>query len=56
MIDRKYDEVDDKIKQICDYIVDGPFEIDKRDVSLAFRGSRNQRIIDCKTGEVTIWE
>lgn len=53
---RKYEEVDDKIKQICDYIVDGPFEIDKRDVSLAFRGSRNQRIIDCKTDKEIEYE
>ncbi|MBD5247157.1 MAG: anaerobic ribonucleoside-triphosphate reductase activating protein [Barnesiella sp.] len=27
-------------------IVDGPFEMDKRDLSLCFRGSSNQRIID----------
>lgn len=27
-------------------VVDGPFEADKRDLSLCFRGSSNQRIID----------
>lgn len=30
----------------CDYIVDGPFEIDKRDITLNFRGSSNQRIFN----------
>lgn len=28
----------------CDYIVDGPFILDKRDITLNFRGSSNQRI------------
>ena len=42
---------DKKRKQILKYIdvlVDGKFEIDKRDISLAYRGSSNQRIIDVK--------
>ncbi len=29
-----------------DYIVDGPFILEERDLELPFRGSRNQRIID----------
>lgn len=30
----------------CDVFVDGLFEDDKKDLSLAWRGSRNQRVID----------
>lgn len=30
----------------CDVIIDGMFEEDKKDVSLQYRGSSNQRIID----------
>ena len=32
----------------CDYMVDGVFKIDQRDLSLPFRGSKNQRIINIK--------
>lgn len=28
----------------CSYLVDGMFEIDKRNITLSFRGSNNQRI------------
>lgn len=30
----------------CDVFVDGLFEYDKKDLSLSWRGSRNQRVID----------
>ena len=29
-----------------DVLIDGKFEIDKKDITLKLRGSRNQRIID----------
>ncbi|HBT20097.1 MAG TPA: anaerobic ribonucleoside-triphosphate reductase activating protein [Peptococcaceae bacterium] len=31
-----------------DYLIDGPFILAQKDLSLPFRGSRNQRIIDVK--------
>lgn len=43
------EELDDTQKEIlslCDYVVDGRFEEDKKDLTLKFRGSSNQ----------TIWE
>ena len=50
----------EKILPSMEAIVDGPFEADKRDVSLHFRGSSNQRIIDVKkslaSGEVVTFE
>lgn len=35
----------------CDVLVDGPFILDKRNISLKFRGSENQRIINLKYGK-----
>lgn len=32
----------------CDILIDGPFILAERDLSLAYRGSRNQRIIDLR--------
>lgn len=43
------------VLQYIDILVDGPYEEDKRDISLAFRGSLNQRLIDVPaslTGEI----
>ena len=37
-----------KMLEYLDVIVDGPFIEEEKDLSLAFRGSRNQRIIKLK--------
>lgn len=43
-----------------DVVVDGEFHIDEKDISLPFRGSANQRIIDVKesrkANEIVIWK
>lgn len=39
--------ISDMLK-ICDYLVDGPFVLSKRDLTLKYRGSSNQRYIDLK--------
>lgn len=36
----------DRLLAIIDYLVDGPFILAERDLTLLFRGSANQRIID----------
>ena len=36
------------ILSMCDVVVDGPYIEEQRDLTLAFRGSKNQRIIDVK--------
>ena len=34
--------------ETIDVLVDGPFVLEKKNISLAFRGSENQRVIDMK--------
>lgn len=36
---------------LCNVLIDGKFEIDKRDITLSFRGSSNQRIWRKRNGE-----
>ena len=60
-----WDEImkDSKLSAVVrelDVLVDGPFIQAQRDISLRFRGSRNQRLIDVQrtltTGQVTLWQ
>lgn len=37
-----------QIVSMCDVIVDGPYIEEQRDITLPFRGSKNQRLIDVK--------
>ena len=37
-----------ELLKYIDVLIDGPFELDKKDLSLPFRGSRNQRLVDVK--------
>lgn len=48
-----------EVMKYIDVLVDGPFILEQKDISLPFCGSTNQRLIDVprtlKTGEVTLW-
>ena len=54
----QWDEMREFLSYI-DVLVDGEFIMDEKDISLQFRGSRNQRIIQVqeslRTGHVTLW-
>ncbi len=58
----KYGEWTKRAKIIteCDVLVDGRYIDSKRDISLAYRGSSNQRLIDIKQslqkGEIGLWQ
>lgn len=52
-------DITKKILSMLDILIDGEFVIDKKDISLAFRGSSNQRVIDLKktfeTGSIQLY-
>ena len=54
-----YEELDTDILQMIDVLVDGAFIESMHDITLKFRGSSNQRIIDVPAtlaaGEVILW-
>ena len=37
-----------QVARLCDVIVDGQYQEENRDITLPYRGSSNQRIIDVK--------
>ena len=37
-----------ELLSVTDFLIDGEFEIDKKSYELKFKGSSNQRILDCK--------
>lgn len=37
-----------RLLEMSDYLIDGKFEIDKKDWEIKFRGSSNQRYLDCR--------
>lgn len=45
---RRHCEVTDEMLSYIDVLVDGPFIDAQKNISLAFRGSENQRVIDLK--------
>lgn len=50
---------DSPLMDYIDILVDGRFEEDKKDITLQFKGSTNQRIIDIpktrETGKIVLW-
>ncbi|MBQ8003751.1 MAG: anaerobic ribonucleoside-triphosphate reductase activating protein [Oscillospiraceae bacterium] len=57
---RAHCDVTDEILSLLDVLVDGRYIDEQKDISLRFRGSRNQRLIDIpetrKRGTVVLWD
>lgn len=49
-----------ELLKLCDVLVDGEFILEQRDMTLSYKGSRNQRIIDIQKSltqnEIVLWE
>ena len=56
----RHTEETDELLGLIDVLVDGPYIDSLHDITLRFRGSSNQRVIDMnetrKTGEVVLWK
>ena len=48
-----------ELLHMIDVLVDGPFVTELRDITLKFKGSKNQRVIDVKktlaSGKIVLW-
>lgn len=57
---RRHTDVTDRLLRCIDILVDGPYVAAQHEITLRFRGSSNQRIINLPatlaTGEVRLWE
>ena len=57
---RYLENVTDELLDCIDVLVDGPFVAAEKDITLRFRGSSNQRLIDVsktrETGQITLWD
>ena len=57
---RAHTEYTEEILKLLDVLVDGRFVDEKKNISLRFRGSENQRLIDVAAtlaaGSVTLWD
>lgn len=53
-------EITEEILGYLDVLVDGPFILEKKNLSLRFRGSENQRLINVpeslRSGEIVLWQ
>ena len=57
---RAHTDTVQEMLSLVDVLVDGPFMLAQKEITLRFRGSSNQRIIDVRrslaAGEVCLWE
>ncbi|EHI55385.1 anaerobic ribonucleoside-triphosphate reductase activating protein [Johnsonella ignava ATCC 51276] len=57
---KAYTDISDEILSLIDVMVDGKFEMELYDVSLRFRGSSNQRLIDVPKSrsakQIVLWD
>lgn len=55
---RKHTKDTEELLSYIDVLVDGPFKEEEKDITLKFRGSRNQRVLDLqktrKSGTITL--